>query len=133
MSQPLLTRERSFWRTWRRIAYLGLDDPTEERLLPASLEGFSKMKRLLLLTSDSNELQTLAHIRTTQTAISYDSPGREPLTTKRSTERMAIMLLSERHLSPHDRMEAYRFSLRSQWKVKKKLSRRCRPAGCFGV
>jgi hypothetical protein len=114
MSQPLLTPGRSFWRTWRGIAYLGLNDQTEERLMPASLGGFSKTKRLLLLTSDSNELQTPAHTRTTQRAILYDGPGREPPTTKRSTERMAVMLLFERH----DKMEAYRLSSRSQWKVK---------------
>jgi hypothetical protein len=87
--------------------------------MPASLEGFSKTKRLLLLTSDSNELQTLAHTRTTQRAISYDSPEREPLTTKKSTERMAVMLPSERHLSTHDRIEAYRLSPRSNGKSKK--------------
>jgi hypothetical protein len=101
MSQALLTPERSFWRIWRGIAYFGLDDQTEERLVPASLGGFSKTKRLLLLTSDSNELQTLAHIRTIQTAIPCDNPGRELLTTKRSTKRMVVMLLSERHLFTH--------------------------------
>ena len=50
MSQLLLTLERSFWSTWRRITYFGLDQ-TEERLIPISMGDLSK----------TNKLQTLAH------------------------------------------------------------------------
>jgi hypothetical protein len=53
--------------------------------MAVSLGDFSKMKttkRLLLLTSDGDKLETPPHIRTTQT----DKPLGEPQTTKRSTE-----------------------------------------------
>jgi hypothetical protein len=83
--------------------------------MPVSLGGFSKAKRLMLLTSDSDKLQT---IRTTKTVIPCNSPLGELLMTRRSMERMAVMLLPERHLFTHNRMEACRFSPRPEWKVK---------------
>jgi hypothetical protein len=77
--------------------------------MAVSLGDFSKMKtakRLLLLTSDGDKLETRPHIRTTQT----DKPLGEPQTTKRSTERMAVVFSSKPHLFACDGMEAGRFS-----------------------
>src|SRR2546421_2600931 len=107
MSQLLLTSERSFWSTWRRIAYFGLDQ-TKERLIPIPMGGLSK----------TDKLQTLAHMRTTQTAV-CNGPVREPLTTARSTESMAIIQLSEYHLFTHNRMRPAASRRDPQWKVPK--------------
>jgi hypothetical protein len=97
------------------MAYFGLDDQIEERLTASSLGGFSKVM-LMILMRDGDKLKILAYTRTIQTVMPSNGLLREPLTTKRPTECMAVMLLSESHLFTCDRMEACRFSPRSHGK-----------------